>query len=380
MRSRSPGQGIPLPRGWTQHVKSALLHAVSLASTALTLARSRAATSHLERRRLQGELDRATTEIALLREELEIKEARWSRLASRRRPFYTPVQRMRILQLKAARGWSCAQAAKAFLIDEQTLRSWLRRVDEQGERTLIQISERVNRFPEFVRYLVRQLKVLLPTMGKVRIAQVLARAGLHLGATTVGGILREKDTIPDDPAEVVSVETRVVTAKYPGHVLHVDLTAVPTWAGFWVPWTPFALPQRWPFCWWVAVAVDHFSRSVIGFAVFFKLPTSADVQQFLNRVIRRTGGPPKYVITDKGRQFWCGSFRRWCRRKGIRPRFGAVGKYGSIAVVERFMRSLKNECTRRILVPLQLDTMRRELAFYVHWYKWGSQCFTSVCR
>ena len=66
MRSRQPGDGIPLPRGWTQHVKSALLHAVSLASTALTLARSRAATSHLERRRLQGELDRATTEMALL--------------------------------------------------------------------------------------------------------------------------------------------------------------------------------------------------------------------------------------------------------------------------------------------------------------------------
>jgi hypothetical protein len=185
MSSRQLGHGIPLPRGWTQHVKSALLHAVSLASMALMLARSRTAVSHIERRRLRAELDRATTEIVLLREELAIKNARWSRLSSRRRPFYTPVQRMRILQLKAARNWSCEQASQTFLIDEQTLRSWLRRVDERGERALIQISNPVNKFPEFVRYLVKPLKVLLPTMGKVRIAQVLARAGLHLAATTI---------------------------------------------------------------------------------------------------------------------------------------------------------------------------------------------------
>ena len=56
---------------------------------------------------MAAELDRANTEIALLKEELDIKDARWSRLPSRRRPYYVPVQRMRILQLKTARGWSC---------------------------------------------------------------------------------------------------------------------------------------------------------------------------------------------------------------------------------------------------------------------------------
>ena len=90
------------------------------------------------------------------------------------------------------------QATDTFLTDEQTLRSWIRRVDEEGERALIQIPVPVNKFPDFARYLVKQLKILLPTMGKVRIAQVLARAGLHLGATTVGRILRETGPIPDD--------------------------------------------------------------------------------------------------------------------------------------------------------------------------------------
>ena len=158
MRNRRSWEDIPLPAGWTLLVKSAVLHAVSLASTALTLASSRASASRVQRHRLQAELDRATTEIALLGEELDIKDARWNRLPPRRRPFYTPVQRMRILQLKAARCWSCEQATRAFHVDEQTLRSWMRRVDEQGQRALIQIVSPVNRFPGFVRYLVKQLK------------------------------------------------------------------------------------------------------------------------------------------------------------------------------------------------------------------------------
>ena len=327
-----------MPAGWTLLVKSAVLHAVSLASTALTLASSRAAVSRVQRHRLQAELDRATTEIALLREELDIKDARWNRLPPRRRPFYTPVQRMRILQLKAARRWSCEQAARAFLVDEQTLRSWMRRVDEQGQRALIQTADPVNRFPNFVRYLVKQLRTLLPSMGKVRMAQVLARAGLHLSATTIARMSTETEPSFDDALaavpEIDALTTRVVTAKYPGHTKHVD----------------------------------HFSRAVVGFAVFLGRPTSADVQRFLDRAIRATGSPPKYIISDKGRQFWCQSYKRWCRHRGIRPRFGAVGKYGSIAVVERFMRSLKSECTRRILVPLRLEAMRLELTFYIHWY------------
>ncbi len=121
---------LSFPRGWTKHAKSALIQAVSLAATALNLVYGRACKNRRVRQRLAADLDRLSTEISLLKQELDIKDARWSRLPSRRRPYYTPVQRMRILQLKAARGWSGEQAARAFLINEQTLRSWLERVDE----------------------------------------------------------------------------------------------------------------------------------------------------------------------------------------------------------------------------------------------------------
>ena len=68
-------RSTPLPRGWSNHVKSSLLHAISLAAMALTLARSRRTRS-----RLQTELDRADTEITLLKEELATKDARWGRV------------------------------------------------------------------------------------------------------------------------------------------------------------------------------------------------------------------------------------------------------------------------------------------------------------
>ena len=104
MPSHGSEKVIPLPRGWTKRVKSALIQSVSLAATALTLVHGRASSSRNPRKRMAAELDRANTEIALLKEELDIKDDRWSRLPSRRRTYYLPVQRMRILQLKAARG------------------------------------------------------------------------------------------------------------------------------------------------------------------------------------------------------------------------------------------------------------------------------------
>lgn len=138
--------------------------------------------------------------------------------------------------------------------------------------------------------------------------------------------------------------------------------------GFWAAWLPFAIPQRWPFCWWIALAVDHYSRRAMGVAVFVRPPSSAAVRFFLERVIREAGVMPKYLISDHGRQFTAKAFARWCRRHGIRQRFGAIGKYGSLAVVERFIRTMKAEATRQILVPYRLADFQRELSLFVGWY------------
>lgn len=55
----------------------------------------------------------------------------------------------------------------------------MRRLDEQGPVALVQTPEPMNKFPEFAQYLVRRLRALCPAMDKVKIAKLLARAGLH---------------------------------------------------------------------------------------------------------------------------------------------------------------------------------------------------------
>ena len=136
-----------------------------------------------------------------------------------------------------------------------------------------------------------------------------------------------------------------------------------------MPWLPFSIPPIWPFCWFVAVVEDHFSRRVMGIAVFKKEPTSKAIRDFLSRAIAGAGRAPNHLISDQGTQFTEKDFPRWCRRRGIRHRFGAVGKYGSIAIIERIMRTLKSECTRRlVLVPFRRSNFVRELTLWSSWY------------
>jgi putative transposase len=361
---------LPLPRSWHRSVRSAMLQVISLAQFALAYTRGWAANSPNVRIRLGGKYDQSRQEAALLREEIRIKDARMAQIPPQQRPHYPPTERMAILELKAARGWSLEKTAKRFLVTAATVASWLRRLDEEGPDALVQLRQPVNRFPDFVRYSVHRLKALSPLMGKVKIAQILARAGLHLGATTVGRMLHEKPkppTLPPAHAEPDGKQ-RVVTAKYPNHVWHVDLTTVPT-GGFWTTWLPFALPQCWPFCWWVEVVIDHFSRRVMGTTAFPNQPSCQEVCGVLGRTVAKAGRAPRHIICDRGKQFDCQGFRDWCRRKGIkRPRYGAIGKHGSLAVIERLILTVKLLLRCLPLVPLRNGAFRREVGLAVQWY------------
>jgi len=97
---------IPLPRQWPKRVRSGVLHAISLAHFSLTFTRGWAANGFNARIRLKAENDRLRQELTLLQEEMRIKDARMLRIPAQRRPHYPPVERLAILELRAARGWS----------------------------------------------------------------------------------------------------------------------------------------------------------------------------------------------------------------------------------------------------------------------------------
>jgi transposase InsO family protein len=130
---------------------------------------------------------------------------------------------------------------------------------------------------------------------------------------------------------------------------------------------PLSLLDRWPFCWWLLVVVDHFSRSIEHVAVFSGKPSAQDVCRALEDAIAKATGPPKYMITDQGVQFR-DAYRAWCDKHRVKPRFGAVGRTASLAVVERVHRTIKSEGLRRILLPLRAEDMLVEVELVVRWY------------
>ena len=364
-----------LPRDWPSHVKSAVLHATGLAHAALTRARGWCADSSLARVRLAARVDQLTAEVALLREELRIKDARMARIPAERRPPYPPEERLAVLALRAARCWTAAETARRFLLSAATIATWMKRLDEEGPDALVRVPVPVNRFPDFVRVMVSELAATLPTMGRVKVAQVLARAGLQLASSTVKRMRAEARARPPRgagpatfPWKAPRAQTvRTVTARHPHHVWNVDLTVMPLASGFWVPWLPFSILQRWPFGWSIAVVLDHYSRTVVTTEVFRKDPTAAEVCAVLDRAVAAVGRAPEYLVTDQGPQFR-EEYRDWCERRRVKPRFGAIGKHGSIAVIERFIRTLKDEGLRRCVLPLRRAEMQAEVALFARWY------------
>jgi hypothetical protein len=104
-----------LPRLWSRHVKSALLHVISLARLACVHTWAWAAGSIDTRTRLAAQLQQARAENTLLREELRIKDARMAQIAAHRRPHYPPTERMwPLLSTYRKRRQSAAPGHKYF--------------------------------------------------------------------------------------------------------------------------------------------------------------------------------------------------------------------------------------------------------------------------
>ena len=115
--------------------------------------------------------------------------------------------------------------------------------------------------------------------------------------------------------------------------------------------------------------MDHTSRRAMGVGVFTDRPSCRKVCAFLGRAVRRAGALPKYIICDRDIIFDCDAFRRWVKRKGIKPpRYGAVGKHGSIALIERLILTTKQMLRLLPLIPLRRESLRRELVAIFDWY------------
>jgi hypothetical protein len=256
-----------------------------------------------------------------MREAAGILGARWDKVPERHRPHYPPEQRFRILRIRSFLGVSQRETAEMFRVSVETIARWeveATNPDEAAPSPLIAPNPPVRRFADVVRAVVKTME-LAGFGGNDLIARTLARAGWKLSARTVGRVRRERWPLPRVP-EAASTVPRAVRAKRPNHVWMVDLTDVKG---------PFGIVT-----FKVAVVFDAFSRMPLSIRVFSKEASAVEIARLISRTARRHGRPAHF-ISDQARCFKGQVFRRKLKRLGVKQRFGAIGKKGSIALIER---------------------------------------------
>jgi transposase-like protein len=142
--ARRTMQKIPVPRDWQDYIQNNLLQAIALARVALTDVWSGFENGPLVCAQQAARIARLETQLALLGEELRIKDARMARIAPRTRPHYPPCERLAVLMLRAAAGWNAAETARRFLVTATTIASWMKRLDEGGEEALLRTAAPVS--------------------------------------------------------------------------------------------------------------------------------------------------------------------------------------------------------------------------------------------
>src|SRR5690606_3287045 len=132
---------IPLPPGWSKLAQRGLLNVVAAARLALLQVLSGFENGRVSEARLLAQNERLKERVAQLETELSIKDNRMGRLPVAKRPHYPPEERLRILLLRAATGWSLTQTAKRFLLSPQTIANWMKRLDDDGPDALVRTPE-----------------------------------------------------------------------------------------------------------------------------------------------------------------------------------------------------------------------------------------------
>jgi transposase InsO family protein len=294
--------------------------------------------------------------LRMTREAAGILGARWDKVPERQRPHYVPEQRFRILRIRSFLGLSQRETAAMFRVSVETIARWeveTTSPDGEAPRPLVAPNPPVRRFADVVRAVVKTME-LAGFGGNDLIAQTLARAGWKLSARTVGRIRKERWPVPRSPETALTVP-RAVRAKRPNHVWMVDLTDVKGLFGI----VNFKL----------AVVFDAFSRMPLSARAFSKEASALEIARFVSRTAKRHGRPGHFV-SDQARCFTGEIFRRKLLWLGVKQRFGAVGKKGSIALIERLWRTLKDTLGLRLLQPLTAEDLMEKvemgLLHYAH--------------
>ena len=237
-----------------------------------------------------------------------------------------------------------------FGIARSTLYRWLKKMEDVPRD-----HNPVNKTPAEIAILVWEITKANIDWGRVRISNQLALLGIFLSASTVRNILNrpkpKNSPSSENTKQLEEHKERSIPASYPGHVWSVDHTIFLRW-GF--------MPT------YLLVAIDHYSRKVMC-ALPLDGPNAGWTINALESAFELFGAP-KHIIMDQGSVFTSTAFREMLNNWNVKPRWGAIGKHGSIAVTERVIKTLKYEWLMRVALIKGFDHLTVLCEDFIHWY------------
>jgi len=270
-----------------------------------------------------------------------------------KKPRYETRERLVILWQVEAFQIPRRKVSRYFGIARSTLYRWLHKIEDQKPS-----GTAANKTPAEIASLVWEITKANLNWGRIRIANQLKLLGIFLSASTVRNIPqrpkpRNTPTTPVTPTEKTEEkpEARSIPASYPNHVWSVDTTKVLCWG-------------LWPIQ--VLVAIDHFSRKVVCVTPL-EGPNAGWIIEALEQAMRKHGAP-KHMISDRASVFTGDAFAELLKQWNIKPRFGAVGKHGSIAVTERVIKTLKYEWLHCVPIIKGFDHLTFLCTEFESWY------------
>jgi len=145
-------------------------------------------------------------------------------------------------------------------------------------------------------------------------------------------------------------QARSLPAWHPNHMWSIDTTEVLYWG-------------IWPIH--VCVVIDHCSRKVMSVTPLEER-NAGWVNNALESAIEKHGA--QHIISDQAGVFTGGVFAELLGQWNVRPRWGAIGKHGAIAVTERVIKTLKYEWLQHVPIIRGVDHLWLVCAEFQTWY------------
>ncbi|WP_328645659.1 IS481 family transposase [Amycolatopsis sp. NBC_00348] len=296
----------------------------------------------------------------------------------------TPRTRLRLARLIVEQGWTCAAAAKMFMVAAKTAAKWAQRYRAEGAAGMADRSSRPHHSP--ARTPENLVRSIVRLRWRQRLGPVQIGGRLGLPASTVHAVLvRCRINRLSRIDRVTGEPLRRYEHDHPGSLIHVDVTKfgnIPDGGGHRYvgraqgdrnraatpgkPRNAFRNPKIGTA--FVHTVLDDHSR--VAYAEIHSDETAATATAVLRRAVgwfAARGVSVERVLSDNGSAYRSHAWRDTCTELGITPKRTRPYRPQTNGKIERFHRTLAEGWAYARFYPA--ETLRRAaLPGWLHFY------------